>query len=243
MSYAIRVLAALPALWGSFALLAAHAQGSPPRHSPEAAPGGAKFGAQPPGSDPESTDALIRRIEGTTERKSPHGGIEYWTPPPTERTLHRFRAAILARPRDAELRAAYADALSQRSQWREAVEQYGKATELKPEWEYPHAQLANVLLDSGKVDGSIAEFRKALALIPADPTETDPVDRTQGELLARWGLSQALLKKGDRPGARAELEKALSLARQQPSEQLLHQLEEEWSKFTRSRKRRHSRQR
>src|SRR2546423_986590 len=81
----------------------------------------------PPAAAPESTRDLIRRIEGSTERKSPHGGVEIWTPAPTERTLRRFGAAILARPADAELRAAYALALSARRRRRDAVEQYRKA--------------------------------------------------------------------------------------------------------------------
>src|SRR4051794_6534481 len=138
---------------------------------------------------PEPTRALIQRIRGVVAQPQPDGGTAYRIPAPTEETLLDFEHAVAERPDDAELRCAYAGALSQLDRTAAAIEEYRQALQIEPGLYLARGQLASQLLKAGEVEAAIAEFRLALEQIPRQDG-TEAVRQT--EAVTRWGLAQAL---------------------------------------------------
>ena len=80
---------------------------------------------------------------------------------------------------------------------RYAIDYYQRSLKLKPDASYAQIGLANALLQSGDVDGAIAEYKAILsANFQLDPNALAQVHNNYGE---------ALLKKGDFNGAWQQL--------------------------------------
>jgi tetratricopeptide (TPR) repeat protein len=89
-------------------------------------------------------------------------------------------------------------ALAARGANTEAIVQYRKALEIRPDYPQALLNLGTALFDAGEKDASIAQFRKALALEP-DYAE------------ARAHLAAALFSKGEKAEAMAQFQKSLAL--------------------------------
>ncbi len=76
-------------------------------------------------------------------------------------------------------------------QWKYAIDYYQRSLKLKPDASYTHVALANALLQSGDVDGAIAEYK----LITSSDYKP-PLDPTTLAWMYQ-NYSSALLKKGD----------------------------------------------
>ena len=80
-------------------------------------------------------------------------------------------------------------------QWKYAIDYYQRSLKLKPDASYTQVALANALLQSGDVDGAIAEYKLITSTDynpPLDPTTSAWVHQN---------YSSALLKKGDFNGS------------------------------------------
>jgi tetratricopeptide (TPR) repeat protein len=89
-------------------------------------------------------------------------------------------------------------ALSQKGQLDEAIKQYRKVLEIKPNLAQPHNNLGNDLSRKGRVDEAIAEYQKALG---NDPNYAE----------AHYNLANALFQKGQVDEAILEYQKALEI--------------------------------
>jgi hypothetical protein len=87
------------------------------------------------------------------------------------------------------------EAESHLGHWKYAIDYYRRSLKIKPGASYAQVALANALLQSGDVDGAIAEYQ-----IITSTKDTPPLDPTTWmEIHNSYG--QALLKKGDIQGA------------------------------------------
>lgn len=80
-------------------------------------------------------------------------------------------------------------------QWKYAIDYYQRSLKLKPDASYTHVALANALLQSGDVDGAIAEYK-----LITSTNYKPPLDPTTLAWMYQ-SYSTALLKKGDFNGS------------------------------------------
>ena len=108
------------------------------------------------------------------------------------------RSAVGVSPGSTKAHFNYAVACQQRGDFDEAIQGYGKAIAIWPEYGDAHRNLADLYLVGGRLDEAIQHYRAALKPQPYN------VDY----LLA---LGKALFASGDAPGALDALERAVSL--------------------------------
>lgn len=157
----------------------------------------------------------------------PDGSVRIETPPPTVQVLDEYEEAIANWPDDAGLRLHYSRTLQQANLPVQARKQAEEAIRLRPDWAFPHNQLAALLSEFGLHDAALCEYRAALQLLLAEPG----AQGEQGEAISRWCIAGQLQALGRVDEAREELEQAVAImyglvATQQRGEQLLEQLEQ-----------------
>jgi Flp pilus assembly protein TadD len=69
-------------------------------------------------------------------------------------------------PKSADARERFGDALFRKGRMDEAIIQYQKALEIKPDFAEAHKTLGDTLLQIGRVDEAIVHYRKAVELRP-----------------------------------------------------------------------------
>jgi tetratricopeptide (TPR) repeat protein len=149
------------------------------------------------------------------------------TPRPNKKVLAEYEQALTNTPDDAGLHLHYGIALKYASRRKEAQEQMEVAIGLRPEWDFPHSQLAGLLEEAGDYQAALSEMQIALELhLQSEGQQTE-----QGEAILRWGLAQALQKVGRVTEAHEQVQQAVTLQQSvvnqhRGSLQLLQQIEE-----------------
>ena len=164
---------------------------------------GKRKGTPPSSQDPRPSDAITATLPG--------GNVMFRSKKPTRRTLNEYEEAIRQEPQDAELRWRYGMSLWGREVPSRASEQFRQAISLRPEWDFAHAALGHLLMEEGKFDEAVAEFREAVRLRLA-PANARGASRQQ-EAFFRFALGQALDASGDRASALEQMEEAVALLR------------------------------
>ena len=121
-------------------------------------------------------------------------------PPATDEEIRYFRGnSLVVNPQQRHPRRHnLGGALRDKGQWDEAMAEYRKALQIKPDNAEAHNNLGNALYDKGQLDEAITEYRKALQIKP-DYAE------------AHNNLGNALSEKGQLDEAMTEYRKALQI--------------------------------
>jgi len=141
-----------------------------------------------PAPDAPSASALMKKEEPPTPASR--------SAPPPEPSLRRdARRAVPSAP---DFLAAGRRALADEA-WTDALDAFGRASELTPEQAEPHAGKGSAYLGLGRADLALDAFRTALRLDP-------------NYVSARLGVGRALLATGDEAGAQLAIQAFLRRA-------------------------------
>jgi predicted Zn finger-like uncharacterized protein len=121
------------------------------------------------------------------------------TTPPDPGAADRDQRATLQRPPTRESLTLEGAGLLDEGQLAEALDSFGRASQLEPEHPEPHTGKGRVYLQMGRPDLAVTSFRRALSLNPRF-------------LPARFGLGKALLATGETEAGRNELNRFLDEA-------------------------------
>jgi len=116
-----------------------------------------------------------------------------------------LRTAVHVEPKRADAHNALGLALAGSGRSIEAIAEYTRAIELRPDYEAARFNRANALVKAGKLEGAIADYRAVVAVDSQDPTPK----RALARALTAW--SRQLQSAGKAEEARRALEEAKKL--------------------------------
>ncbi len=115
-------------------------------------------------------------IDSTYAPASMSLGYAYSQTGDQKKALLYMRRYIRLVPQSADPRASYADLLMRVGDYEEALRQYKKSLEIKPDYWYSHTQIGNVYTIAGRLRDAEAEFVEGMKEFPENKREA-------------WGLS------------------------------------------------------
>src|SRR5438552_1344648 len=132
--------------------------------------------------------AIAQSTDARSSRWHQRQGVAYLDQHNLARALDEFRSAVRLNPRDAASRDYLGVALAESGQTNQAVVEFQKSIDLSDSFAPPHFHLGLAYDRMGRSSDAIAEYEATLF-------------REPGLLDARYALSAACWKRGDRAGA------------------------------------------
>jgi tetratricopeptide (TPR) repeat protein len=149
-------------------------------------------------------DTAVRYYQKAVEADSSYAqavmslGYAYSNLGDQQRAVDQMQRYIQLSPDAADPRASYADLLMRAGRYDEALQQYGKSLELKPDYWYSIRQIGYIYATLGRLHAADEQFHRSLALLPPSPELEASHFEADGSLnlkRARWSDAAAQFRK------------------------------------------------